>query len=151
MGIDNAKMILRKDEYIDVSTNMRAYAALRFAQLTLFITLTASLMGAAFGAISGLDSWFKDAAKFGGVVICILFWIVEGRSTGYYHRFNERALELESRLGFRQYRKQDDHWQNLCWLRKKFTATYAIGALFGIILIFWLMVLCERYAHLARS
>lgn len=89
------------EEYKDLSANMRHYANIRFAQLTIFIAITG-------GIIKGLmDS--LPSSPFGlvlpviGICIAAMFWVMEERNQDSLKDFERRARDLETSLGYRQY------------------------------------------------
>lgn len=92
-----------KDEYKDLSDNMRHYGNMRFVQLTLFIALTAGLLKAIFTFDPALASLVKFVLKIGGVITAVVFLIMEERAADYWHHFRRRAVELEKQIGFQQY------------------------------------------------
>ena len=93
------------EEYKDLSNNMRHYANMRFAQLTIFFALTSGLIWLIFSndnRISSFDN-HKYILKIAGALLTILFWIMEERSGDKWHNFKRQAIKLEVLLGYRQY------------------------------------------------
>ena len=129
MTEDNSK----KDEYLDVSHNMRTYINMRFAQLTLFIAITAALLNVIYGKDNGLLQNIYIALKFGGLLSAFIFLIMEIRAADFFHHYKRRAIELEESLGYKQYTLRPE--------KKVFTATNAVYLLIGAVFIFWVIVL----------
>ena len=65
-----------KVEYIDVSTNLRHWNTLRFAELTIFIAITGAMMNIAFGKSTPLTMEFNLLIKIAGFIVSLLFWIL---------------------------------------------------------------------------
>jgi hypothetical protein len=115
-----------KEEYKDLSDNMRHYGNMRFAQLTIFVSLTSGFIILLFKDLSSFDKTFiKGSATF----FTILFGIMEERAADFYHHFRKRAKELEYLLGYRQYK--DLKSKNL------FSATNASSLFYFAVLCFW--------------
>jgi hypothetical protein len=108
---------------------MRQYGSVRFAQLTLFIALTAGLLTATFTSNPPISPTIKFTLKVGGIITVIVFWIMEERAADYWHHFCRRAVELEKELGYQQYTKRP--------ARVFITATNAVRLLYAAILVFW--------------
>lgn len=92
-----------KDEYADLSENMRHYANMRFAQITLFSALTAGLFTATFLSDPKLPSNLVLILKLLGAVATFAFGVMEERAADYWHHFRKRAEVLERNLGYQQY------------------------------------------------
>ena len=124
------------DEYLDVSTNMRQYGNMRFAQLTLFIAVLAGLLAILFRFDPPLESTIRYILKFGGLIITIVFWVMEERSTSYWDHYRSRAVELEKQLGYKQYSKRPE--------RGLFSATNAVRFFFFFIVFLWLALIIKH-------
>ena len=122
-----------KDEYMDVSANMRQYGNMRFAQLTLFIAVIAGLLVILFESDPPLDSSVRYVLKFGGLIITIVFWIMEERATSYWDHYRNRAVELEKQLGYKQYSTRPT--------RGFFSATNAVRVLYSFMFLLWVITL----------
>jgi hypothetical protein len=95
-----------REEYLDVSNNMRHYANMRFAQLTLYFAFTAALVSAVFTANPPLGVGVRSALKASGVITAVVFAVMDHRACSYWHAHRRRAIELEKELGYRQYSRQ---------------------------------------------
>jgi hypothetical protein len=122
-----------QDEYLDVSTNMRTYINMRFAQLTLFIAITATLLNAMFGRDTPMSFGLSTAFKIGGLLSVVIFCVMEERAADFFHHYKNRAQGLEQQLGYKQYTFRPE--------RKLITATNAVRLLFGALFVFWLIAL----------
>ena len=87
--------------YKDLSENMRQYTNMRFAQLTIFVALTGSLVVVGFGGSLAKPNSIVLAVV--GILIAVVFWVMEERAADFWHHFKDRAVELESQLNYRQY------------------------------------------------
>jgi len=83
------------EEYKDISQNMRTYSNLRFAQLTLFVAMTAVMLNVLFnGSGPPLTETSTLIIKFGGLLVAAVFWVMEERSADFWHHFKKRAIKL---------------------------------------------------------
>jgi hypothetical protein len=123
-----------KDEYFDASANARQFITLRFAELTIFVTVTGALVAATFSRIaSPADLPVAIALKVLGLSVVVVFWVLEGRTMLYWRHFVSRAAELEAELGFRQYSTRPQEG----WL----SSHRAIRALLALVAALWLVAL----------
>jgi hypothetical protein len=120
-----------KTEYIDVSSNLRHWNTLRFAELTIYIAITGAMMNVAFGKNTEDLLAFSILVKVAGIVVSILFWILQERTMMWWYAFVERAAELEEILGFEQYRNRPQG--------HKITGRVAMRIFFFIVMVFWLL------------
>ena len=126
-----------KDEYLDASANARQFLTLRFAELTIFVTVTAALVAVTFSrASSSPDLPVAIALKVLGLSVAVVFWILEGRTMLYWRHFVDRAARLEEELGFRQYSTRPTEG----WL----TSHRAIRALLALVAALWLVALARE-------
>lgn len=122
------------EEYKDVSSNLRQYANMRFAQLTLFVALSGALVSVAFKPATQVAAprWIIRTA---GIVLSLVFWLLEHRSTVYWIAFIKRAERLEDKLSFRQYKGRP---KSRVLLKIEINATNAVRLLFSFSILFWL-------------
>lgn len=125
-----------KEEYKDLSDNMRHYANMRFAQLTIFVALTGGLIIVLFSKDAPDSPLAKAILKVAGIFIAAMFWIMEERAADYWHHFRKRAVELEDLLGYRQYKDRPT--------RRLLTATDASRAIYAGAIVFWIIALIWR-------
>jgi hypothetical protein len=125
-----------KDEYLDASENMRTFMNIRFAQLTLFVAITAALLTVLLrGSEASLPEALALALKLGGVLSVIIFAVMEERGSDYFHHYKTRAIALEAQLGFQQYSTRPQ--------RRIVTATNAVRLLFLASGLFWVLLLIQ--------
>jgi membrane associated rhomboid family serine protease len=93
-----------RDEYLDVSNNIRHFQTVRFAQLTIVMAITAGLLNVLYVKPDALSPFAEASIKVAGVLISILYWRLQERTMLYWYHFVNRAAELEEELGFGQYR-----------------------------------------------
>jgi hypothetical protein len=122
-----------KEEYLDTSENVRHWSNLRFAQLTVFIAITAGLTATLFQAQTSLSSSIKIIIKIAGLLIVAVFWITEERTMMYWRHFIRRAAALEQELGFQQYSMRPREGI--------ISSANAVRVLFVMLFIFWLSTL----------
>lgn len=125
------------DEYLDTSANMRQYGNMRFAQLTLFVAITAGLLNMVFVSTTPLSQWAKLALEVSGGLVGIAFWIMEERAARYFHNYRRRAVELEKVLGFKQHTTRSEG--------KFVTSANAVRVLFAAMILFWVLSLVLRF------
>lgn len=129
----------RLEEYRQVSENLRLYANLRFAQMTLFFVATGALL-AALGKEGGLARFFSPPAfAVGGLVVVAAFAVMEQSAVRYWFHYRGRAVELERDLGLRQYTDRARK------LRLGLSATSAVRFLFFGVAVVWLAVASQPW------
>jgi hypothetical protein len=126
-----------EEEYKELSNNIRFYANMRFAQLTLFSAVTAALLTIVFVREPPLEEAARTVLKIGGGIVTFVFWVMEERSNGYGMHFARRIIELEGLLGYRV-------WQGRRMGTKAiFSATNAVRLMYFFVAVFWLVtILC---------
>lgn len=100
------------DEYKEAGVNWRHWGDARFKQLSVFLAVSAALAAAAFGELKpGSDDPVQQYALsihvlIGtvGIGLSFLFLILEESATFYRHGYRHRAMRLEERLKYEQYR-----------------------------------------------
>ena len=122
-----------KDEYKDLSDNMRNYVNVRFAQLTLFVAITAALVTIAFTSEPPVSDSMRFVLKIGGIITTVVFAIMEERAADYWHHYRRRAVELERELGYKQYSTRP--------ARRIMSATNAVRVFYICVFLFWLATL----------
>ncbi len=127
-----------RDEYKHLNDNMRHYANMRFAQLTLYFALSAGLVTVVFGIEPPPDDSLRLLLKGVGVVASLLFVVMEERAADYWHHLRRRAVELEISLGYRQY---TDRPVKVGLVNKYMTATNAARAMIWGGGLLWLAAL----------
>jgi hypothetical protein len=126
------------EEYKDVSNNVRHYAVHSVARMSLFIAFTGGLLSVLFGLKGQLSAFAYVAFEFLGLVLTVLFWVATFSSYFLWGRFIQRAVELESSLGFKQYGNLPGAPHFCIWSRPSFLA---MNAIFGISAILWFLFL----------
>ena len=124
------------EEYKDLSENMRHYANMRFAQLTLYFAVTAGLVTALFTVNPSLDHRIRFVLKIVGIVLSAAFGVMEERAADYWHHFCRRAVEIEKLLGYKQYTKRP--------AAKLFSATNATRVMIWGAMLAWFLALIFR-------
>lgn len=123
------------EEYKDLSDNMRHYANMRFAQLTLYFALNAALITAVFTVAPPLNDSLRLILKVIGIFSAVAFGLMEERAADHWHHFHRRAVELEKPLEYMQYTARP--------VAKIFSATNAARMLvWGGALLWLLTAIC---------
>jgi hypothetical protein len=130
------------EEYKDLSDNMRHYANMRFAQLTLYFALTAGLVTALFTVDPPLGDILRFTLKIIGILASAAFGVMEERSTCYWEYFRSRAVDIEKSLGYKQY--TGGPATKLSRATKLFRATNAVRAMFLVGVLLWFLALVCR-------
>jgi hypothetical protein len=89
-----------RQEYSELNQNFRHYSALRFAILTVFFAVTGGLASVAFGFAQNVPPTISFAAKIGGFLISIMFFMFEIILQSYLHHFGNTFRKLEKSLGY---------------------------------------------------
>jgi hypothetical protein len=92
-----------KDEYREVSENIRHWQQLRFIAMTVFMAVSAGLMSASFQWKTNLTLITSISIRIMGVLSVIIFWIQDERIVQYWLHYSARAKDLEKDLKFKQY------------------------------------------------
>lgn len=92
-----------KDEYKEVSSNLRHYSNLRFAIFTVLLAIQIGLMGFGSDWIAQTPVVPPIAANIGGLIATFVFWVFHERVVAYREIFVQRAIYLETELGYNQY------------------------------------------------
>lgn len=127
------------EEYRNVNENMRHYGNMRFKQLTLFNVMNGALVAGFIAVVTGAgkDKPIAEILRLGfeilGIILVVLFALLEERSSDYWNRFHKRAQRIECMLGLRQHRERPRG--------VIFTATNATRVLYFVVLVFWASLL----------
>ncbi|MBU2503533.1 MAG: hypothetical protein KJ879_00565 [Nanoarchaeota archaeon] len=123
----------KKQEYIHINEIIRHYHNQRFAQLTLWLAITAVLLSVLFGKTYNVTPIAAISLKLIGIIASIVFWVMDQRMVDHWRYFWQRAKQLESDLGFQmwQYRPK----------RTLLGSTNATRLLYGAVTVFWLFTL----------
>jgi hypothetical protein len=91
------------EEYKIICEMMRSYAMLRFYQMALLLGTSGGIVGAfASQSVRSLPVLIV-LLKVGGVLISLVFMIMDWRASSYWHRLRARANELAPELGFQPF------------------------------------------------
>jgi hypothetical protein len=119
----------KMEEYKEISTHIRHYSNMRFAQLTLFVAMQTALFAGVFALIDKCEPTTVALLKALGAISTVVFFVMEERAADYWHYFVKRACYLELQLGIE------------CFLNRPsksvFTATNSVRLLFVAIGIYW--------------
>ena len=110
---------------------------MRFAELTIFVTATGALVAATFSHVAApVGGEAVLVLKLAGVIVTLVFWVLQQRTMLYSRHYVARAAELEAELGFRQYstRPPKAGWGGHRMVRVLFVLTLA----FWVTSIVWL-------------
>jgi hypothetical protein len=118
-------------EYSEVNQNFRHYSALRFAILSVFFAGIGLLFSIAFGPIDS-TAYFRMLAKFGGLLITIVFFIFEHILNEYLRHFAKVAMELEELLGYKQFKSRPQF---------RVQTRHATYGLYILLVVFWIYAL----------
>ncbi len=128
------------DEYKIAGDNARWYSNIRFAQLTLFLAVTAAIFNRAFNP-SPLPDIIAALLKAGGIVAAVAFWYLEKRADDYWMHFMERAAALEKLLKFSQYTSRP---------RRPLRTTVVIRGFIALVGLFWLVALALQVLRVGQ-
>ncbi len=124
------------EEYKSINENMRHYANMRFAQLTLYFALNAALVTAIFATTTKQTEQFGRAFSVAALIATFVFVLLEERAADYWHHLRKRACTLEDRLGFIQWKDRPE--------RKIFSATNAVRLWLAFSGTYWLLIALGR-------
>jgi hypothetical protein len=119
-----------QDEYTDISESIRHWQNMRFAQLTVFIALTAGMFATVYHTDFNTSDITKLLTKLAGAGVSIMFWLMDERVVQYWRSGRNRAIELERTLGYAQYSSTPP--------RGRLTAGNAVRAFYLVHLLSWI-------------
>ena len=76
-AVDQSDSESIRNEYLDTSNNMRHQGNLRFAQMTLFVAITAGLVSVLFTNQVNVPTWAKTSFKAFGFITAVAFIVME--------------------------------------------------------------------------
>jgi hypothetical protein len=120
-------------EYLDASNNIRHFQTVRFAQLTIIMAITAGLLNVLYIKPESLTIFTSASIKSAGLLISLLYWVLQERTMRYWNHFVKRAADLEKELGFGQYSQRPR--------AGLITSANAIRLFFLLLTLFWVVLL----------
>ena len=124
-----------RDEYLDASSNVRHWSTLRFAQLTIYIALTAGLLNILCARSAPPVGRIAVAIEVAGFLTTVMYWVLQERTMLYWYAFVRRAAEIEPALGFRQHLSRPRSGP--------FSSSNAMRGLFLVMALFWVAPLFD--------
>jgi hypothetical protein len=124
------KTEFEKDEYLDLTENMRHWNTIRFGQMTVFMALMAGILSSLYQSSFVFPDFVRLALKTGGIIFTLIFWSLDYREMLYFRHFRTRAVELEEILGFRQFSRYPS--------AKIINSARLTGAMYFFVLVFWI-------------
>ncbi len=91
------------EEYKEVSANLRQYSNMRFAQMTLCFGISGGIAATLFRSDHPLENGLRQILMVVGMLVGVVFYVMERRSSTQWYVFWHRARVLESQLGYCQY------------------------------------------------
>ena len=126
---------------------MRTYINLRFAQLTIFIAITAGLLNLAFSNTNSCPDPLTNigiiAAKMAGLLSAPIFYIMEHRATDHFHHYKNRAIKVQNENGYSLYLKEKvkGEEKSIWRIFSAISATQAVRLLFMVVFLIWVALL----------
>jgi hypothetical protein len=96
-------------EYGAHNDNLRHYHNQRFAQLTLWLAISAAVGSVLFNADLELKPHTMFMLKLFGAIASLAFWVMDERIVEHWRHFWARLIELEGLLGFRAWTTRPKH------------------------------------------
>jgi hypothetical protein len=124
---------LAKQEYADVSSNLRHYGNMQFAQLTIFFVVTAGLFWNVASGGEKLNGVVLAVLKTSGILLSMLFLLMSRRVSDYWNKRVTRAKQLEDILGYHQYRRPPK--------KRLFNNRVAVALVYWTVAFMWLATL----------
>jgi hypothetical protein len=125
-------------EYSEVNNNRRHYSNLRFAVLSVFFAVLGGLVSVAFGIVEIKSPTSPDIAfwaRGAGLLITFVFFSFEIQCAGNLRHFRRVAIELETKLGYRQFRTRKSG--------RVPRAVYFTGVMYFLLITFWIFSICR--------
>ena len=120
------------EQYKEANAQARHYSNLRFASLTVFLAITFGLLTV---VCKDTFQWLRIGAALSGLIVTIVFWLIEAGINTYIDHFHSCARSLEGQLRL-------DMW---CALQGKalVRAHTTMRILFLVVLVFWAYAACK--------
>jgi hypothetical protein len=93
-----------EEEYKEVSANLRHYHNMQFAEMTVLVAITAGLITLLCKSDPPISLNLQHLICIGGIVVAILFWMMEESAIYMWTHFAKRAAQIEDKIGYKQYR-----------------------------------------------
>jgi hypothetical protein len=119
-------------EWKEIRESLRYFGNKRFAQLTVFIAVSGFMVNAHFNQ-TGL---LLHALRIVGIVLSILFFIMERRSVEYIDEFVKRGEEIEKEITIV---KLIHCRPKKTGINKLLTGTFATYAVYLLVAMFWVI------------
>jgi hypothetical protein len=136
-------------EYTETNNNIRHYSNLRFAIFTVYFAVLGGLMYVAFGFLdvkTGDPRYTKLWARIIGLVVSLLFLVLELNCEHYLKAYLKVGKEIENKLGYKQLTERDETgYKGL--LRPQ----YATLSIYGGLIVFWIVMLVWMIASLIEG
>jgi hypothetical protein len=133
-----------RHEYTEVNNDIRNHSNLRFTIFTVYLAAIGGLSSVAFGFFEfkhGDPEQIKFWGRVGGLVVAILFFYYERRLQSLINHNIRIGVELEKILGYNHITARPS------WGR--FRSHYATNIFFGLIIIFWLVMIIHKMWQLS--
>ncbi len=127
-----------RDEYLDVSNNVRHFQTIRFAQPTVMISLFVALVTVLYVYKVGLTGPIRTMVQAFGLISTLFFWLLQERTMLFWKHFVARAVELESELGFRQYTTMPKPMVGFLSSSNAMRGVFLVLAAFWIVSLIWI-------------
>ena len=146
-GVEERKLLV--DEWKEVRESLRYFGNKRFNQLTVFIAGTGLALNVFIDKIDKLTTGTRRIIPAFGIMLCILFVILEFSAKKYWKQFERRGKEIE-RL-FKQLFFNLMHYR-LKWngLMKILTGTSATYLIYWATLILWVLLLIFYWSYVPK-
>jgi hypothetical protein len=108
---------------------------MRFVLLTLFSTLSGPMMTALFLRTTALQQPTEIMLKIVGLLLVLVFGVMDRWASDYWSAFWRRALELETKLNYSQYKARPH--------KRLLSVSNATRFLYLSMLLFWIIALIK--------
>jgi len=122
-------------EYQDIGNNLRHYANLQFAQLTVFVAMTGGLLALLFRTDRAVSTPARTVLKVAGAILPLLFEVMNERVFKHWQTYWKRAKEIEAALSYKQYTNRPP--TSLLSNANAVRALYGLALIFCIVTIVW--------------
>lgn len=133
-----------RHEYSEVNNDIRNHSNLRFTIFTVYLAAIGGLSSVAFGFFEfkyGDPEQTKFWGRIGALVVTLLFFYYERRLQSLIDHNIGIGKELEKLLGYNHITARPS-WG-------KFRSHYATNVFFGLVIIFWLIMIFKKIWELS--
>jgi len=132
------KLQLKMEEYKELGANIRHCGTVHFAQVTVFVVITAGLLAVVFNTGLNLSGAVIKLLEWAGFFVGIAFALILESPIYLWDHYINRAREIEKDLGYKQYTDLVEKKTFKVWARP---GRLGVRFLYSGVIVFWIITL----------